>query len=378
MRIAHTCLRYPPATGGVETYVKEIVERTKSTGIDTRVLTSRMRTHGPITELEPDQLLDDPPYVQRLFPAKTPGISYPRLQSLNYYLNHHNPDIIHGYSFWYQPADTAARYAKKKKKPYILHPIYYDNKIRQKPIWQIYKKTYGKTTFAAADVVAVISPFEQKLIEEAGFPVKRFELIPPGIEIEKFAKKQENIFQKNNISGNILLTVSRLAAGKGIDEVITAMSDILKQHPETHLVIVGEDFGEQKNLEKQTKKLGLEKNIHFLGKLSDQELISTYQHADIFIHPSHYEAFGIVLGESLAANTPVVARNGSAIPFVAPHKKAGLLFSSPEELIKGVNTLLSNPELRQSYASQGKHHIQQNFSWDTTIKKILNIYDELL
>ena len=110
MRIVHTCLRYPPATGGVETYVRELVKRTRSIAqnIDVRVLTSKMRTHGPITELSPDRLLYDPPYVQRLHHLATPLVSYPRLQALNYYLGHHQPDLVHAYSFWYQPADTTA------------------------------------------------------------------------------------------------------------------------------------------------------------------------------------------------------------------------------------------------------------------------------
>src|SRR6478609_5986893 len=108
MRIVHAALRYPPATGGVETYVHELVERTRNVAADrdVRVLTSKLRTHGPVSELTPDELRLDPPYVQRLHHARTPLISYPRLQALNYYLGHHQPDIIHGYSFWYQPADV--------------------------------------------------------------------------------------------------------------------------------------------------------------------------------------------------------------------------------------------------------------------------------
>lgn len=178
MRILHTCLRYPPATGGVEKYVQELVERTRSIEHhrDVRVLTSKLRTHGPMKELTPEYLMDDPMYVQRLQSSKTPLFSYPRLQALNYYIGHHNPDILHGYSFWYQPADIAARYAKKHKIPFIFHPIYYENNIRKKIKWQLYKKYIGVNTFASADVVAVISPYEQSLIEKAGFPVKRFEL----------------------------------------------------------------------------------------------------------------------------------------------------------------------------------------------------------
>ena len=91
-RIVHTTLRYPPSSGGAEDYVQGIVEHTRNidAGRDVRVLTSKLRTHGPISELDPELLLNDPAYIQRLFHSATPGISYPRLQSLNYYINHHN------------------------------------------------------------------------------------------------------------------------------------------------------------------------------------------------------------------------------------------------------------------------------------------------
>ncbi|MDZ4342247.1 MAG: glycosyltransferase family 4 protein, partial [Candidatus Binatia bacterium] len=187
MRIIHTCLRYPPATGGVETYVKQLVERTRNISAhrDVRVLTSAMRTHGPVTTLNPELLLDDPPYIQRLFTGTTPFVSYPKLQALPYYLKHHQPDIIHAHSFWYQPADTASRYAKKHHIPFVFNPFFYTNKIRHKPLWRLYAGTIGKKTFANADAVIVISPYEQKLIEKNNFPVKRFVLIPPGVTVNQ-------------------------------------------------------------------------------------------------------------------------------------------------------------------------------------------------
>ena len=379
MRILHTCLRYPPATGGVETYVNELVKRTYNINEkrDVRVLTSKMRTHGPITELPPESLLDDPIYVQRLHHANTPLISYPRLQALKYYIGHHKPNIIHGYSFWYQPADVAARYAKQNNIPFIFHPIYYENKIRQKPIWQLYKKTIGQKTFAAADVTVVISPYEQQLITEAGFPVKRFELIPPGVDISPFETAHQNPFLKQGIKGNIILSVGRIAASKGLDEVISILPNIIKEIPNTHFVIVGEDFGEQKNLEKEIKQANLQSSVHFLGKISRGELVAAYQHANVLVHPSHYEAFGIVLAESLAAKTPVVARNIAAIPYVAPHNKTSLLFSNQKQLTSSLITILKDQKLQAKLGRNGYQHILQNFTWDKSIKKLINLYEEL-
>ena len=379
MRIIHTCLRYPPATGGVERYVQEIVERTlnSNAGHDVRVLSSTMRTHGPITELDPNLLLDDPPYLQRLHHASTPLLSYPRLQALPYYLGHHAPDLIHGYSFWYQPADVAARYAAKHNLPFIFHPMYYHNATRQKPHWQLYQKTYGRTTFALADVVVVISPQEQALIESAGLPVKRFALIPPGVDSQKYQAPRPNPFEPRGLSQEVILSVSRLATGKGLADVITALPIVLQQRPATNLAIVGEDFGAKQQLEKLVKKHGLTKQVHFLGRLSDEELIAAYQHAKLLVHPSHYEAFGLVLAEAMAAGTPVVARNIAAVPFVAPHNLGGLLFSTHSELSQHLITVLKKDKLRQTLGQQGQKHVRNNFEWQQQIKKITELYRQL-
>lgn len=380
MRIVHTCLRYPPATGGVETYIREMVERTRDIDAsrDVRVLTSKMRTHGPITQLNANLLLDDPMYIQRLHHAPTPFISYPRLQALNYYIDHHKPDIIHGHSFWYQPADVAARFAMKHNIPFVLNPFYYENKIRHKATWQLYKRFIGRQTFAAATVVITISPFEQKLIRQSHLPFQRIELVAPGIEMSRFTLPKMNPFLKRHITGPVMLTVSRLAFGKGLEQVIQAMPDIIKQVPNTQLVMVGEDFGAMPQLKKQINSLGLNKHTHFLGRLNDEELSGAYQHADIFIHASHYEAFGIVLAEASASTTPIVARNSTAIPYVAPHLTSGLLFNSPIELITATVTLLTNENLRIKYGRQGRQHVQNNFNWDNSAKKMISIYSEIM
>jgi len=377
MRLVHTCLRFPPATGGAETYVKEIVARTiKIPDRDVRVLTSKMRTHGPISELVPDLLLDDPPYVQRLHHASTPLISYPRLQALKYYLKHHQPDILHSYSFWYQPADVTARYAHQNNIPFIFHPIFYQNNIREKFTWQLYKKCIGHQTFALADVVAVISPFEQKLIEETGFKVKRFELIPPGVDLEKFSRVRLNPFLKRKITGDIILTIGRLSPGKGLEDLITLLPDLIKQQPNLNWVLIGEDFGLRDYLTKQIKQTNLSSRVHFLGKVSEEEKIAALQHATLLVHPSRYEAFGITLAEAQAAGLPVVARDTSAIPFVAPPGLSSLLFNTTQEMRQRIIHLLENQHLRQKLGQAGSKHVAQNFTWDKSIHKILNLYEE--
>lgn len=379
MRIVHVALRYPPATGGVETYVQNIVERTRNIDEerDVRVLTTKMRTHGPVSYLEPDDLLDDPPYVQRLFVRQTPVISYPRLQTLQYYIGHHKPDIIEAYSFWYHAADGAARYARKKQIPFIFHPMYYENKVRQKMLWRLYAATTGRRTFAAADVVVVISPFERQLIEKAGFPVKRFELVPPGLDLNKYKDIRTDPFAKRGIQGEVLLSVGRLSESKGFTDVLEVLPDLIKNTPTLYYVIAGEDFGYGESLKLQAKHLGIQDHVYVLGKLSDEELIGAYQHCKVFVHPSHYEAFGIVLTEASACRKPIVARNSSAIPYAAPHNVSSLLFNTKDELRESLIALLKDTELQNKLGGDGHAYVCKHFDQDVQIKKLVGLYKEL-
>src|SRR3989338_4701192 len=378
MRIVHTCLRYPPATGGVETYVRELVKRTRSIAqnIDVRVLTSKMRTHGPITELSPDRLLYDPPYVQRLHHLATPLVSYPRLQALNYYQGHPKPDLVHAYSFWYQPADTTARWCAKHHRPFIFHPMYYESANRRKLSWQIYKKTIGYRTFAAADAVVVISPFEQSLITRAGFPVKRFHLIPPGVDLSEFQSAAPNPFQSSPPGTPTLLCVSRLSADKSLQDIISVLPDILHAAPTARLFIVGEDFGYVSELSAQVERLGLAAHVRLLGHLSRREIIGAYQHADLFIHPSKYKTFGIVIAEAVAAHLPVIARDAAAIPYVAPHNHSALLFHNNHELTQHILSLIKHNELARELADRAYERLITNFTWDIAQKKVIDLYTE--
>jgi len=335
-----------------------------------------MRTHGPVTYLDDEQLVADPIYVQRLGVKKTPWLSYPRLQGLNYYLRHHQPDILHAYSFWYQPADTAARYARDMGIPFIFHPIYYENEVRSKPIWRLYRHTRGRATFAAADVVVVISEHERDLICAAKMPAKKFLLVPPGVDIAGLNTPLPDPFRARGINGRVLLTVNRLAPGKGLADIVKKMPELVRQHHDVQLVLVGEDFGAEDELKKLSAAGEFGNNIHFVGKLNRNELIAAYQHATVLVHTSHYEAFGIVLAEAQAAGLPVIARAVGAVPSVVHHQSTGLLFNNPQEMAAHISQLLSEDATLKLMAAAARRHAADNFAWDKSIKRLLALYEQ--
>lgn len=379
MKIVHTLLRYPPATGGVEDYTKELVERLRQSGDDVLVETTNLKIHHPPEVFDP--LPTDPPYVHRHDARTFDSVGYPIPVNLKEELAKTEMDILHAHAFWYAPADIAARVAKKRGIPFVLNPYYYNTDNRRSMKWQLYRILYGRSTVAAADAVVVISPHEQAMLKKDGFMLDRVELIPPGIEAETFSTKKENPFLAWNITAkNILLFAGRIAKAKGVDLLIGALPEIIRQVPDTHLVLIGEDFGFKKTCEVQAKQLGVEKHITWTGKTTREALIGAYQNATAFVFPSRFEAFGIVLLEAGASGCPIVATNGSAIPYLVRPEKTGLLFE-PEnvsDLAQKVVLLLQNKNQAKEMAETARLRANTEFAWSQSVAKLQQLYVDLL
>jgi glycosyltransferase involved in cell wall biosynthesis len=379
MKIVHTLLRYPPATGGVEDYTKELVERLRAGNDDVRVETTNLKIHHPPTQLNP--LPIDPPYIHRHDAHTFDSVGYPIPANLKEELTEMEMDILHAHAFWYAPADIAARVAKKRNIPFVLNTYYYNTDNRRSMKWQLYRILYGRSTVAAADAVVVISPYEHEMLKKDGFMLDRVELIPPGIEAETFSTKKDNPFPAWNVTAkNILLFAGRIARAKGVDLLIDSLPEVIKRVPDTHLVIIGEDFGFRKQCEEQAKKLGMEKFITWTGKTTREQLIGAYQNASAFVFPSRFEAFGIVLLEAGASGCPIVATNGSAIPYIVHPDKTGLLFE-PEntaDLASKTISLLTNRNTAQEMAETARYRALTEFAWDQSVAKLRQLYTDLL
>ena len=149
-------------------------------------------------------------------------------------------------------------------------------------------------------------------------------------------------------------TIGRLVPQKDYPTLLNAFSNILKSLPNTDLYVVGEGYL-QKDLIELSKSLSVDGKVHWLGKTEYiKEFLSKI---DLFILPSKYEGFGLVLLEAMVAKKPIVAANNSAIPEVLGKTYEGLFSTSDiEALAEHVKTVISNKNfserLVQSYSNQ--------------------------
>jgi glycosyltransferase involved in cell wall biosynthesis len=132
------------------------------------------------------------------------------------------------------------------------------------------------------------------------------------------------------------------------------------------LWVVG-DGSMRRVYEDMAERQGIANRVHFAGAQSQQDLPRYYRAADITVLPSvSTESFGMVLIESMACGTPVVASSLPGVRSVVANGVDGLLVPSGDwaELAKAVTTLLDNRDLRVRMGQAGRRKVERRYSWD--------------
>jgi glycosyltransferase involved in cell wall biosynthesis len=149
-------------------------------------------------------------------------------------------------------------------------------------------------------------------------------------------------------------TIGRLVPQKDYPTLLSAFSHVLKSVPNIELFVVGEGYL-QNDLIDLSKSLGINDKVHWIGKT---EYINVFlSKIDLFILPSKYEGFGLVLLEAMVAKKPIIAANNSAIPEVLGKTYGGLFLTGDvNALAQQIKTVIRDnsfsERLVQSYASQ--------------------------
>ena len=188
-------------------------------------------------------------------------------------------------------------------------------------------------------------------------------VISNGIDLEEFKQKDVgDFYERFNIPKDKvkLLFVGRLFPEKSIDTLVKAMPKVIKKHSNTHLMIAGGGHLRTK-LEKLAQNLGVEKNITFLGLVSDEDKIHAYNASDVFILPSLAELEGMVVLEAMACGKPIIISDAemSASRFFVDGN--GFLFTAQDhaDLADQICKLVSNQKLREKMSEKSFINIKQ-------------------
>lgn len=180
------------------------------------------------------------------------------------------------------------------------------------------------------------------------------------------AKKQKN---------PVLLSVGGLYKIKGHHLIIEALKKIVDSGcKDAELWIVGSGYYKD-YLINLTKKLGLEKNVKFLGSKGHEELAKLYNQCDVFAL-ANYQEITPAVNEALACEKPVVAMQCGGFEFVIPNENCGLISKKFDagDMARKIMLLLKDKKLAEKIARNGRKHVLENFSIEKVAEKLYKAY----
>lgn len=162
------------------------------------------------------------------------------------------------------------------------------------------------------------------------------------------------ISKKVNFNYPFILNINTIEPRKNISSLILAFNDLKKQKEITHkLVICGELGWKYKPVLNLVKEIELQKEVIFMGYVTEEEKKYLYSKADVFIYPSLYEGFGIPVLEAQVYGCPVVASNTSSLPEVVG--KGGIMVNpyNVDEIREAIEKIIFNKDLRKKLINLG-------------------------
>lgn len=203
---------------------------------------------------------------------------------------------------------------------------------------------------------------------------------PAKIETAVSVRAEFSIPQEDIIVG----MVARVNPQKDYDTLAEAAAEVLKRHPNTRFMVVGDnaivDLNRQHYAEVAAKlaDLGIAGKFTFTGYREDvSRLISAM---DIFVLSTHREGFPLCILEAMSMEKPVVATAVDGIPEVIAHGTTGYLHAhgNSAELAAAITGLIEDPELAKKLGSAGLEQVKQVFTPESFTKNMAKVYRDTM
>jgi len=204
-----------------------------------------------------------------------------------------------------------------------------------------------------------------------------YDIIPNGVDVKYFSKRSKFPKEFNDGKLNILFQ-GRMEKRKGFPHLLKAYSHVKWEYPNCRLLVVGPG-----NIDRESAQVISErglKDVHFVGFVSDEELPKYYQMADIYCSPATGdESQGIVLLQSMAAGTPILASSIPGYRTVIDDNQDGLLIDpwDEREFSSKMIMLLKNKDLRQRLSTRAKDTVKK-YDWNVVTDQIEEKYRKAL
>ena len=368
MKVLQTCLSL--SWGGLEMYTLHTAKLLIGAGHQTEILTY----NG--SRLAAEALKEG--IVCRTVSRKP--VNLPGIYKMASLFKNNNYDIIHAEAskdLWY--VVPALRLALCRAP--LLLTKHVGSGISKKDIF--HRMLYSRVNMA----LAISGVIKRNLAETTPLPVEKIELLHDSIDTFRFdpAKTDKNMVRNEfGIKEEELVIgmTGRFSPGKGHEEFLYAANELAKIHPDIRFMIVGEaSRGEEEyadSIKKMAYDYGLKDKIIFTGFRKDiPEVLAAM---DIYLFPSHAEAFGLALVEAMSMERPTVCSNSDGVLDIAVEGVTSFLFNagSGEDLFNKTGMLVKDFQKRIDFGKEGRKRVLKMFSAEIFTGRLTALYSKAL
>ena len=240
--------------------------------------------------------------------------------------------------------------------------------------------SYLRHCTAPCDLVIAPTPLMKEYLEEISVkpPVS---VLPTGLPMDSFLPDEEKAAQIRRMylrgRKHLFVSVSRLAKEKNVEFLIRSVKLIKERRGSDFKLLLVGDGPERKHLQRLAEELGVQEEIVFVGAVPNEEIRNYCHAADLFLFASRSETQGIVLIESMAAGTPVLAVRATGTEDVVICGENGYMTNVSEiEFSEKLMDILEKKELQ--ILTEGAKKTAENYRSDLIAAKAEKIYMEAI
>ncbi len=241
---------------------------------------------------------------------------------------------------------------------------------------KVLNKYYFKLMYFKSDASIVLAKEFKKKILQSGYNKPIFLLTT--VVDDKFISEFKINKKSYNKSAFNILFLARIEKEKGIYEAIRTYKKLKEKYNFIRMTIAG-NGPDLENVKKYVKHHDISK-IEFLGFVEDDTKIKTYLNADVYFFPSYYEGMPSSVLEAMALGLPVITSSVGGLKDFFENEKMGFIVESKnvEDYASAIEKLINNKNLRAKIANFNNEYAKNNFMASKVVKKIENIYNEIV
>ncbi|MCP5462982.1 MAG: glycosyltransferase [bacterium] len=239
-----------------------------------------------------------------------------------------------------------------------------------------YETARARKTLNSAQAVIAVSDTIKSVLLGYTRHSERIHRIYNGVDLKRFSvgdKKTARLELRLPASpeDKILLFASNILPEKGVFDFLDAFKGLQAECTGVHALFIGEDRTNGRFIE-EIKTI---KNVRYIGAVAHEHVAQYMQAADILVHPTYSEGFGLVLVESLACGCPVVSTSVGAVPEIISSESVGILIkpSNPNMLKHAIEEAL-----QKEWKKDRLHQFASSFSIEKSIHELLQVYSQLI